>query len=64
MSQANCGAYELCFYEADTGLFIPAASKLKVRQTDRQAPQGRSPAFALLRGVFSVSVALAGWLLV
>lgn len=30
--QANCGAYELCFYEADTGLFIPAASKLKVRQ--------------------------------
>ena len=27
--QANCGAYELCFYEADTGLFIPTASRLK-----------------------------------
>lgn len=28
--QSNCGAYELCFFEADTGLFIPAASRLKV----------------------------------
>jgi microtubule-associated protein-like 6 len=27
--QANCGAYELRYYEADTGLFIPAASRLK-----------------------------------
>lgn len=27
--QSNCGAYELCFYEADTGLLIPAASRLK-----------------------------------
>jgi microtubule-associated protein-like 6 len=27
--QSNCGAYELCFFEADTGMFIPAASRLK-----------------------------------
>ncbi|KAJ1457506.1 WD40-repeat-containing domain protein [Pelagophyceae sp. CCMP2097] len=27
--QSNCGAGELCFFEADTGMYIPAASRLK-----------------------------------
>ena len=27
--QSNCGAYELHFFEADTGMYIPAASRLK-----------------------------------
>ena len=27
--QSNCGAYELCFFEVDTGLYIPGASRLK-----------------------------------
>lgn len=27
--QANCEAQELCFFEADTGMFIPAASRLR-----------------------------------
>ena len=27
--RANCGAHELCFFEADTGMYIPAASRLK-----------------------------------
>jgi WD40 repeat protein/Ca2+-binding EF-hand superfamily protein len=27
--QSNCGAYELLFHEADTGMHIPAASRLK-----------------------------------
>ena len=27
--RSNCGAYELCFFEADTGMYIPAASRLK-----------------------------------
>ena len=26
---SNCGAHELCFFEADTGMHIPAASRLK-----------------------------------
>lgn len=27
--QSNCGAHELCFFEADTGMYIPAASRLR-----------------------------------
>ena len=27
--RSNCAAGELCFFEADTGMFIPAASRLK-----------------------------------
>lgn len=27
--QSNCGAFELCFFEADTGMYIPAASRLR-----------------------------------
>jgi WD40 repeat protein len=27
--QSNCAGFELCFFEADTGLFIPAASRLR-----------------------------------
>lgn len=27
--QSNCGGFELCFFEADTGMFIPAASRLR-----------------------------------
>ena len=27
--QSNCGAFELCFFEADTGMFVPAASRLR-----------------------------------
>jgi WD40 repeat protein len=27
--QSSCAAYELCFFEADTGMFIPAASRLR-----------------------------------
>ncbi|KAJ8599148.1 hypothetical protein CTAYLR_008287 [Chrysophaeum taylorii] len=27
--QSNCAADELCFFEADTGMYIPAASRLK-----------------------------------
>jgi microtubule-associated protein-like 6 len=26
---SNCSAYELCFFEADTAMFLPAASRLK-----------------------------------
>ena len=27
--QSNCGGFELCFFEADTGMYIPAASRLR-----------------------------------
>jgi microtubule-associated protein-like 6 len=27
--QSNCAGYELCFFETDTGMFIPAASRLR-----------------------------------
>jgi len=34
--QSNCGAYELCYFEADTGMYIPAASRLKDTQWESQ----------------------------
>ncbi len=27
--QSNCGGFELCYFETDTGMFIPAASRLR-----------------------------------
>ena len=36
---SNCGAYELCFFEADTGMHIPGASRLKdVRWATQTSP--------------------------
>ncbi|GMH99995.1 hypothetical protein TrVE_jg4710 [Triparma verrucosa] len=34
--QSNCGAYELCFFEADTGMYIPAASRLNKTRWESQ----------------------------
>jgi microtubule-associated protein-like 6 len=34
--QSNCGAYELCYFEADTGMYIPAASRLKDTRWETQ----------------------------
>lgn len=34
--QSNCAGYELCFFEVDTGLYIPAASRLKDVQWESQ----------------------------
>eukprot|EP01041_Mallomonas_annulata_P001147 gene1147-2216_t len=34
--QSNCAGYELCFFEADTGMFIPAASRLRDVRWDSQ----------------------------
>jgi len=48
--QSNCAGHELCFFEADTGMYIPAASRLKdVKWTSNTCPlswaaQGTWPA--------------------
>ena len=34
--QSNCGAFELCYFESDTGMYIPAASRLKDVRWDTQ----------------------------
>lgn len=34
--QSNCAGFELCFFEADTGMFIPAASRLRDVRWDTQ----------------------------
>ena len=34
--QSNCGASELCYFESDTGMYIPAASRLKDVRWDTQ----------------------------
>jgi len=34
--QSNCAGFELCFFEADTGMYIPAASRLRDVRWDTQ----------------------------